>query len=160
MKFYPELDDTRREAVAEAWLKARAADLDAREREHVMTDVLTLIRSSHLQSLFGATSRAEVPIAGVLHRSGKPSRNISGQIDRLAVLPDEIIIADYKTAARTPQSIDDIPEAYIAQLAAYRALIPALYPDRAVRCLLVYTSGPTVFEIETERLDMSLAQIA
>lgn len=160
LEVLPDLAEERREALATAWLKARAIDLDAAERTRILNDALALVRAPHLQDLFGASSRAEVPIAGLLHRSGKPPRKISGQVDRLAVLSNEIIIADYKTAAHTPQSVSDIPESYIAQLAAYRALIPALYPDRTVRCMLIYTSGPTVFEIDAARLDMSLAQIA
>ena len=60
----------------------------------------------------------------------------------------------------TPQQIDDIPEAYIAQLAAYRALIAALYPTKKIRSILIYTSGPSLFEIDAPRLDASLARIA
>lgn len=33
---------------------------------------------------------------------------------------------------------------YLRQMAAYRALLQALYPGRAVECYLVWTEVPTV----------------
>lgn len=160
LEVLPEIPDARRNDVGSAWLLARARDLSERDRAALLSDALKLLRTPDLTELFGANSRAEAPLVGTLKRDGKPSRLVSGQVDRIAVLPREVLIADYKTAARTPLTIEDIPAAYIAQLAAYRALIAALYPSKNIRCILIYTSGPTVFEIDTARLDMSLAQIA
>ena len=42
-------------------------------------------------------SRAEVPIVGRLARPGRPDILVSGQIDRLVVTGEAVLIADYKT---------------------------------------------------------------
>jgi ATP-dependent helicase/nuclease subunit A len=160
LELLPDVPDARRAEIASAWLHARAKDLDEATRAKLVNDALTLIRSPDLADLFGASSRAEAPLVGLLKRDGRPPRNVSGQVDRLAVLDHEVIIADYKTAARTPDDVNAIPESYIAQLAAYRALIVTLYPGKTISCLLIYTAGPTVFEIDAARLDASLARIA
>ena len=70
-------------------------------------------------------------------RSAASSASISGKIDRLAVTADEVLIVDYKTNRPAPWRLDEVPQAYIAQLALYRALLQPLYPghDRAApRC--------------------------
>jgi ATP-dependent helicase/nuclease subunit A len=45
---------------------------------------------------------------------------LTGQIDRLAVSDDEVVIADYKTNRPPPASPEDTDPVYIRQLAAYR----------------------------------------
>jgi ATP-dependent helicase/nuclease subunit A len=119
-------------------------------------DVLAVLDRPELAALFGPLSRAEAPIAGSLQlRPGEPATSVSGQIDRLAVTPEAVMVADFKTGAppETP------PETYVAQLAVYRALLARLYPDRPVRCLLIWTAGPRVDEIAPGALDAALARI-
>ena len=64
---------------------------------------------------------------------------VSGQVDRLAVTPDAILIADYKTDREPPRRIEDVPQTYVIQLALYRAVLTQLYPGRITRAAL---SGP------------------
>lgn len=160
LELLPDVPDERRENAGRAWLSARARELDNSTRAQLLNDALALLRSPDLAGLFGPKSRAEAPVAGLLHRVGKPPITISGKIDRLVVNEIDVIIADYKTAMRTPDTVDGIPAAYIAQLAAYRALIATLYPTKSVRCLLIYTSGPTWFEIPPAQLDKSFSDFA
>ena len=53
---------------------------------------------------------------------------MSGQVDRLVVTDDAVLIADYKTNRPAPRHVDDVPPAYIAQLALYRAVLAAALP--------------------------------
>jgi ATP-dependent helicase/nuclease subunit A len=92
-------------------------------------------------------------------RLGGEDQPVSGQIDRLAVLDDEILIADYKTTARPPRGNEQPPPAYVAQLALYRALLKKIYPARAVRAFLIWTTGPLVRELTVAELDEALATI-
>ncbi len=70
---------------------------------------------------------------------------MSGQVDRLVVTPQAVLIADYKTNRPAPQqprrSAGALP-GYVAQLALYRAVLAQLYPDRPVRAALVWTDTP------------------
>jgi ATP-dependent helicase/nuclease subunit A len=108
-------------------------------------------------ALFAAGSRAEVPIAGRLTDAAGNRVMVNGQIDRLAVTETEILIGDFKTNRPPPRRIADVPPAYVAQLALYRAVLAKLYPGRVVRAALVWTETPDLMEIPADRLDAALA---
>jgi ATP-dependent helicase/nuclease subunit A len=85
---------------------------------------------------------------------------ISGRADRLIVTPDEAVIIDFKTNRPAPDRIEDAPQSYIAQMAAYRAVLAARLKGRKVRCALVWTDGPSVMPIPDHMLDTALAMLA
>jgi ATP-dependent helicase/nuclease subunit A len=108
--------------------------------------------------LFGADSRAEVPIVGRISASGRAVA-ISGQVDRLAVTPGGVLIADYKTNRPAPRRLHDVPPGYVRQLALYRAVLARIYPDRSVRAALVWTDVPDLMEISGQALDQALTSL-
>ena len=83
-----------------------------------------------------ATSLAEVPLR---------SREFSGRIDRLVVLPEEVIILDFKTAREVPQAIS---LEYQRQMEAYRDLLVPLYPGKPIRAGLLYTVTPEILWLD------------
>jgi len=155
LEVLPDCPPERRDTAAMAWLTARGGDLAQAERERIVGQVLALMEDPRLAGLFGPGSRAESAVAGTLPLGpeGAPVA-VSGQIDRLAVTPEAVLVVDYKTSAWPPPAV--VPAAYVAQLALYRALVGPLYPDRPVRCLLVWTAGPSVMEIPSEALDAAV----
>jgi ATP-dependent helicase/nuclease subunit A len=84
---------------------------------------------------------------------------VSGQIDRLVVTAQAVLIADYKTNRNPPPTVEAAPQAYVDQLALYRALLRRIYPDRPVRAALVWTEIPDVMEIPTAILDAALTRL-
>ena len=86
------------------------------------------------------TSRAEVPVMGILDIAGT-QRSVTGTIDRMAVLDDAVHLLDFKTGSHVPASAEDAPASYITQLALYRALVQRLYPNRPVRATLIWTAA-------------------
>ncbi len=54
-------------------------------------------------------------------------------MDRLAVLADRVLVADYKTNRRPPAELADTPVMYLRQMAAYRAVLRAIFPGPADR---------------------------
>ena len=48
---------------------------------------------------------------------------VSGQIDRLAVTDDAVLIADFKTNRPPPKTAEETPALYLAQMALYRAAL-------------------------------------
>ena len=79
-------------------------------------------------------------------------RALSGQIDRLVVDGDRVLIVDYKTIRPMPPSLDAVPPLYFDQLAAYRAAIAAVFPGKDIRCALLWTDGPLLMPIPPEKL--------
>ena len=116
--------------------------------EALACEVLAVLDHPDLAPLFGPGSRAEVPLTGVV-----AGQIVGGLIDRLVVLPDRVLLADYKTNRRPPAEVEDTPVLYLRQMAAYRAVLKAIFPDRPVRCMLVWTVGGRVMSLPDALLD-------
>ena len=84
---------------------------------------------------------------------------VSGQIDRIAIMPEAVLIADYKTNCPAPRRLGDVPPAYVCQLALYRRVLRELYPGKVVRGALVWTEMPELMEIPAAMMDASLARL-
>ena len=148
LQLLPELPPPERAAAAVRVLGGLAPDLAAGERREIAAKVLVVLDEPGFQRLFGPGSRAEQPICGVI--AGQP---IVGQIDRLLVTDDEVLLVDYKSG-RTPSAVAGAaPVAYLRQLAAYRSLLLQLYPGRPVRAALLWTEVPRLDEVPAHLLD-------
>jgi len=151
----PDVAPDRRIIAARRHL-AGAADFTQAEQEQMIAETMTLLEDPAFAPLFAAGTRAEIPIVGRLARAGRTTLSVSGQIDRLAVLPDAILIADYKTDRPAPRRIEDVPRSYVTQLALYRAVLRQLYPGRELRAALVWTELPALIELPAGALDRAL----
>lgn len=148
LQHLPALPPAERADAARAWLARPGQGLAAEEADALVDEVLAILDHPDLAPVFGPTSRAEVPLTGVIGNAV-----VGGLVDRLAVLDDCVIIADYKTNRRPPASNSDTPVLYLRQLAAYRAVLRRIFPGREVRCALVWTQAARVAVIGGEVLD-------
>jgi ATP-dependent helicase/nuclease subunit A len=133
----------RREVLLAGRLADPALALDAHEQRALADEIRRVLAAPELASLFGPNSRAEVPLAGTIG-----DRAVFGQVDRLAISEAEVLILDYKSDREPPAEPDQVPLAYLRQMAAYRALLRQIYPDRAVRCALLWTVGPRLMVLD------------
>ena len=123
-------------------------ELDANLRDAMLMEVSAVIDGPACARLFGPGSRAEVPIVG---RIGV--RGVTGRIDRLLVEPGRVTIVDFKSGRVPASGPDDVPAAYLAQMAAYRAVLRQIYADRDIDLMIVWTDGPAVVSIKSALLD-------
>jgi len=154
----PDIPAERRRHAAEDYLARAGQDLAAEERAKIAEQVMLVLEDARFYELYGPGSRAEVPIVGRLILGGKTVR-VSGQIDRLAVTQGSVLIGDFKTNRPPPRRIEEVPPAYVTQLALYRAVLTKLYPDKLVRAALIWTEVPDLMEFSGEVLDAALARI-
>jgi len=145
LQHLPDLPEAEWEAAAEKFAARPALGLAA--PKNLAAQALAVLRSPELAALFGPGSRAEQPISGLVG-----VQVVTGQVDRLAILPDRVLIADYKTRA-APERTDQVPVPYLRQMAAYRSVLGLLYPQRPVRCVLIWTDGPAITVLPDEALD-------
>ena len=117
---------------------------------------MTLLRDPAFAPVFAAGSRAEVPIIGRLPRLGRPDLQVAGLVDRLVVTQERVLVVDFKTNAMVPTSVADAPEAYLGQLALYRAVLARVFPGRAVEAALAWTQAPALMPIPQLMLDDAL----
>ena len=153
----PDIAAERRRDTALAHLARNAANWSAAERERLSDNVLALISDPRFAPVFAEGSRAEVAIVGRLALPGRPDALVSGQIDRLVVTKNEILIVDFKTNHAPPKTLADAPKAYIRQLALYRAVLRKLYPQLPIRAALLWTEAAEFMEISSPTLDAVLA---
>ncbi|MFZ0352604.1 MAG: double-strand break repair helicase AddA [Pseudolabrys sp.] len=154
----PDIPAAQREKVAGEFLSRRGDRLSADQRAVLLREVLLLIESRDFAALFAPGSRAEVPIVGKLVVRGE-DKSVSGQVDRLAVTKDAVLIADFKTNRPAPRKIDEVPSGYVHQLALYRAVLMKLYPDRPVRAALIWTEVPDLMELSPDTLEGALDRV-
>jgi ATP-dependent helicase/nuclease subunit A len=114
----------------------------------IVRQALAVLEEPACAALFGPGSRAEQPVSGVVE-----GQVVTGQVDRLAVLPDTVLVADYKTSRAPPASPEAVPVMYLRQMAAYRAVLQRIFTDRPVRCLLIWTDAPSVMPLPGALLD-------
>ena len=153
----PDIQPERRTGAAQRFLVHSGRELGA-EHDVLIAQVMTLLEDARFKPLFAPGSRAEVPIVGRLALPRGPLI-VSGQIDRLAVTGDAVLIADYKTDRPAPRRPEDVPRGYLRQLALYRAVLAGIYPARAVRAVLVWTDVPDLMELPAEILDPEIARL-
>jgi ATP-dependent helicase/nuclease subunit A len=155
----PDIAAPRRHEAALAYLARNAAGWSESERRALAERTLGLITDARFAAVFASGSRAEVSIVGRLERPGARPALVSGQIDRLAVTKNEVLIVDFKTNHAPPTDPDEAPRSYVRQLALYRAVLGRLYPQLAVRAALLWTETAEFMEISAPALEAELASI-
>ncbi|HET7211622.1 MAG TPA: 3'-5' exonuclease, partial [Methyloceanibacter sp.] len=148
LQHLPEIAPGEQERVAGSFVAARGADLPPELRKEIVAETLAIAQDEAFAPLFQPGSLAEVPVVA---RIG--GYDLEGQIDRLAVVADGLLIVDYKTNRPPPKALNEVAPAYIAQLAGYRKALEPMFPGRRLRAALLWTDGPRLMEIPSPLLD-------
>lgn len=150
LQHLPQVAPSEQERAAKAFVAARGHDLPEALRQEIVSETLAIVQDQRFAPLFQPGSLGEVPIVARF-----PKGDLSGQIDRLVVSDDALLVLDYKTNRPPPETPEEVAPAYVAQLAAYRAALRLMYPGRALRAALVWTDGPKLMEIPSNLLDQA-----
>jgi len=127
-------------------------------KSSIEAEVMTILEHPDYAHFFGPGSRAEVDLAG--QGAGLPQHlRLNGQIDRLAVTDDTVYIIDYKSNRPPPDKVEDVPQIYWGQMAAYREMIRLTHPDHSIVCALLWTDGPDLMILPEEGLNAALTEI-
>ncbi|MEX2616021.1 MAG: double-strand break repair helicase AddA [Alphaproteobacteria bacterium] len=148
----PDLSPARRRAAAGGFLALQVHGLTPEEQDVIVAEVMAVLENPEFAALFGPDSRAEAPVVGRIDSREGPEI-VSGQVDRVVIRDDEILVVDYKTNRPPPRREADVAEVYLRQMAAYRAILRQIWPDRPVRCALLWTDGPRIMALNDSLLD-------
>ena len=124
------------------WLEKSAGVIDPAERSEIARHVCDVLSQPSFSPLFGPGSLGEAPLAATL----PDGRVIAGTVDRLLVEESTVSVIDFKTG-RVPEDDASIPASHRAQMDAYAQALRVIFPGRAVRAALLYTSGPKLIEL-------------
>lgn len=143
---------------------ARAADLlagaegglpTAPELAALLDELAEITTAESLAPLLSpppdATVLREVPLSAPL----PGGRVLSGTIDRLVITNDRITVIDYKSNASVPETPEATPEGYLRQMAAYRHATRAIWPGRAVDCVILWTRARQAMTLPDPMLDLA-----
>ncbi len=147
LQYLPDLPPERREEAMRRFLSRPDAGLSEAGIEELCGEVDTVLNHPDFADLFGPGSRAEVPVIGLLPLT-ETDAVVSGQIDRLVVRDSDVLIVDYKTLRPAPERTDEVPAAYRRQLAKYKALLEQVFPDKKIRCALLWTDVPRLMPMD------------
>lgn len=155
LEYLPDVPEADRLKAAETLAKHHGRDLREQHQASIINETLVIINNSDYKDLFGPGSKAEVSLIARItpKKTGATPILLQGQIDRLVVREDEILIIDYKSNRPSPRKLEDVAEAYQAQLAAYRIALREIYPHHKLKSALLWTDGPYLMEIPDEMLD-------
>lgn len=133
LEFLPSLLPDLRERAAKRFLDKEGIPQDlAQEMIETTLKVLTTYPDFYVPSSLG-----EVSFEGKLGEFW-----VSGQIDRLVCMEDQILIIDYKTHKEAPSKLEDIPSSILKQMAIYQDIVATIYPKHAISCGILWTSLP------------------
>jgi ATP-dependent helicase/nuclease subunit A len=152
LELLPELPRERRAEASRRFLARPIHELDAAAQEEIAGETLRVLEDSTFAPLFASGSQGEVRVTGEI-AGDHGTMVLSGQIDRLVVTAAEVLVLDYKTNRPPPATESDVAEIYLRQMAAYRAVLRRIYPDRPVTCALLWTDGPRLMPLSPWLLD-------
>ncbi|WP_461343539.1 double-strand break repair helicase AddA [Brevundimonas sp. GN22] len=145
--------DMRRSAAQR--LLSKEVDLDDVQRAEMIEAAFSVLDDTRFAPVFGLGSRAEVALTGTAPELPAGVK-INGQIDRLVITPERVLVVDYKTNRPAPDHLDNVDPAYLTQLAVYTAVLRQLYSDRPVEAALVWTDGPKLMPVDSAILMLAL----
>lgn len=146
LQHLPDLPPADRAAAARRFLAGQ--EVTPEESAAIAAETLAILDDPAFAAMFVPGSLAEAPIIG---RIG--ARAVNGTVDRLAVTDSAVLVADYKTNRPPPARVEDVASLYLRQMAAYRAVLRAVFPGRAVKCALVWTYAARLMELPDPVLD-------
>jgi ATP-dependent helicase/nuclease subunit A len=153
LEMLPQVAPKQRMKAALDYLARPSTDVAPAQREALAREVVAVIDRPDFAAIFGPDSRAEVPVVATLRSEDGRAQVLSGQIDRLVVLPDEVWVVDFKSNRPAPMLATHVSQQYLRQLAAYRRALTTLYGTREIRCFLLWTDGPRLMEIDKVMLN-------
>lgn len=159
LEFLPMLPSEEREEAAKKYLAKPAWSLSEDDQKQTLKQVLSVLNDPEYGTLFGPNSRSEVSINGFVEKDGK-RQVLAAQIDRLVVSDKTVLIVDYKNSGRTPKTDSEVSFKYLVQMAAYRMVVQQIYPDKEVKCALLFTRTSKLVPLSNKKLDAALGKIS
>ncbi len=157
LQYLPAVATDKHESAAAHFLEKRAEGLPDERRRDLVRQALRVITDPLLEPVFGPQGRAEVTIAGRIPRRSGGHVEIAGRIDRLSETGADVLIVDFKSGR--PGRDGKIPPHYMTQMALYRAALAPLFPEKQIRALIVWTSGPDVVELSEASLEAAVLEL-
>jgi ATP-dependent helicase/nuclease subunit A len=138
----------------ESW-PARAAALipDPDLAQRLLAEASAVLTDPALAPLFIPEALVEVGLTGDWN-----GQRIAGNIDRLIVTPDRVLVIDYKSNTLVPETLDAVPEGILRQLGAYANMLAQIYPNRRIETAVLWTKARRLMPIDPDIVRLALSR--
>mgnify|MGYP002856984330 CR=1 FL=1 len=133
LQYIATISINKRQQAAETFLKTQLPHATIKDINRIVNEVFKLYQT--YPDIFGANSKAEVPIIGEID-----GKIVSAKIDRLVINNEKVIIVDYKTNRPAASCLEEVPEVYLHQLNTYKALLKKIYPHKMIETYILWTN--------------------
>ncbi len=152
LQYLPEVTPDRQKQVAREYMNTHGSNLSEKEQDETLAEIETILTDSRFSTVFAPGSIAEAPIVARIKTATGEELILNGQIDRLCIQNEQILIVDYKTNRPPPASMNAVNLQYIRQLAAYRLALLEIYPNHTIHAGLLWTHNAVLMEIDEKYL--------
>ncbi|MCP4392951.1 MAG: double-strand break repair helicase AddA [Alphaproteobacteria bacterium] len=142
LQMLPDIPSKNRLTAAYQIIKNANAQITNDEADQIVSSTIEVINNEQFRHIFSSSSRAEVPVIGVINNTV-----ISGIVDRLVITEKEVLIVDYKTNKIPPKTPDKIPQIYKSQMASYANVLQSIYPKKEVKTAILWTETPAIMHV-------------
>ena len=129
--------------VIRNFIAKNGRDFNQTQQQQILDEVMELLQNKNFSAFFGENAHSEVPIIGEVE-----GKIISAQIDKMVVLPEKIMIVDFKTNRPAAKDIQHTPEVYIKQLHTYAQLLKKIYPHKSIESYILWTNTASLMRVE------------
>lgn len=143
LQFLPDIAPNERCTKIDSFIRRKAPEFSDNDIKKISNEIISLLENPDFGAVFGENSKAEVPIMGEVN-----GKIISGQIDRLVIDKQQIIVVDFKTNRLAATNIKEVPTVYISQLGAYKDLLVKIYPHHSIKTYILWTNTANMMEIK------------
>jgi ATP-dependent helicase/nuclease subunit A len=70
-----------------------------------------------------------------------------------------VLIIDFKNSRKVPKDQNGVQTKYVMQMAAYRLALKQMYPDKQVKCALLYTREAKLVPVSGHKLNAAVRKI-
>lgn len=154
LQFIPQFAYSEQMPMIKNWLSQPAHHLSEDEIEKISSQIFRVMATPDLAPLFSDKAIAEQALMAQVQ-----GRLIMGQVDRLCVMEDKVLVCDFKTNLIPPTHVEHTPVYYLRQMAAYRQILSEIYPMHEILCWLVWTEIPRADKLADALLDEQIKYI-
>jgi ATP-dependent helicase/nuclease subunit A len=134
IKLHSLLETAHDSEISNAIAERILANEENATRENLMRHARSILRAPHLQHFFDPKKfKAASNEVSLVDANGELLR-----LDRLVEFDDEVWVLDYKSATSQTAQSSALLADYRAQLTCYRGALLEIYPDKLLRCGLIF----------------------
>lgn len=133
-------------------------EIDGQHHIDIYQEAQRVLNAPALAHLFGDDGLSEVALTAPL--PALDGARMHGIIDRLVVKDDHVLVVDFKTNAIVPKTADQCPDGILRQMAAYYHAVSQIYPQKEVRCAVLWTKTATLMDLGSQLMNDTLERCA